>query len=251
MQSYRREQTNKPAVCGFTLIELLVVIAIIAILAAMLLPALAKAKQKATMAGCMSNDRQTHLALTMWLNDHGDWLPPGSPADRGSQNGLLDGQTVGYDKNSTSDLVYYLTSYLAYPDPDANKRIAKVMLCPGYERSIVTNDVTSLAVYYLYGRASGSTTVVPFWPFGYPTPLAGMTPDQTLSHKITDVQVVAPLDSIWYITDLDSVLAPGGWGTTAGITMPAKPVHGSSRNYLYFDGHVSPQKVKWSGGFYY
>jgi prepilin-type N-terminal cleavage/methylation domain-containing protein/prepilin-type processing-associated H-X9-DG protein len=60
---------------AFTLVELLVVIAIIAILAALLMPSLIKAKQKAQAVHCMNNNKQLMLAMLMYVGDNNEWLP--------------------------------------------------------------------------------------------------------------------------------------------------------------------------------
>ena len=84
---------------GFTLIELLVVIAIIAILAAILFPVFARAKESAKRTACISNARQVAMACKMYLSDYDDVMPifyaynsqpaAGQPGHKGVEVGLL------------------------------------------------------------------------------------------------------------------------------------------------------------------
>ncbi len=246
------------SVSAFSLVELVVVIGIVLILAAILLLTLKHAKSNAALTGCMANQRKIHVALQLFMDDHLDWLPPGSDdaapkttigdddRDVGQPYGFWHNQKCGYNQSQTNYLIYSLATYLGYAKPDTTTRLAKAMLCPGFENLGRKADSNTVS-YYLNGLTTDDTNALNlgFFPFGYPTAVSGYSTIDLQPHKISQVQAKGSLSQIWYLSDADTLAV----AATGADNLALTPVHESIRVHLYFDGHIGTVKVNPAGGF--
>jgi prepilin-type N-terminal cleavage/methylation domain-containing protein/prepilin-type processing-associated H-X9-DG protein len=121
-QNIMNQQRVKRGVSGFTLIELLVVIAIIAILAAMLLPALSKAKMRATGVSCLNNGKELTLAAFIYAGDNQDYIVPNIVfSDSAWVGGSVNGSSL--DPTGPTNIIPIMASLLfQYDKSVANYR---------------------------------------------------------------------------------------------------------------------------------